>query len=317
MGKLATALSLLARGDLARFRSQLRTNLCGWRVRRAQGRPFSYRLGGIPFVCLPGLSDSEEHYRMGDFDRVEMALMQGWLERGDAFVDVGANLGIYSFAASHFTQDSGIVLAIEASSELGEALRGSAQVLGVRNFTVVECAAGETAKEVVFYTASAGQCTGEQSLRPDPARLTGYVPRRVQMRTVADIVAQHSAAAQPAMVKLDIEGAEPLALSAVPPGWLGANGPAWIVEINTDALVRNGYSCAVLTGYFPAAHFECWLSPHHAFSGARTLPLRPLAGSEPFTDARFYNLIALPRGEAAGRRRRRIQSLLPTGNHGT
>ena len=255
-----------------------------------------YQLGGFPFVCIPGIPDSEETYQSGTHDGLELSLLGRWLRRGDGCIDVGANLGLYSLAASHFLHGSGTVLAIEASPELAESLRASALRLGARNLVVESCVVGAANQSVTFYTSRSGRFTGEQSLHPNPQFSDDYLPRDLPMRTLQEILVHFPAFSQPAAVKIDIEGNELAALTKTPPGWLTAQGPLWIAEINPLALARNGCAGAALAECFSADAFERWLSPKHARSGERDPPPRKYSPAEPFADAWFYNLIAIPRG---------------------
>jgi FkbM family methyltransferase len=312
MGKLRTAAALLASGSFSRFRDRLRLNLRGRRLRRAAGRPFVYRLGGVPCVCVPGIVDSEETYVTAGYDRRELALLGRWLEAGDVFVDVGANMGTYTFFASHYLDGQGSILAIDASAAVVAALRLAAGLLGRRNIVLEEKAAGDAVKEVVFYDAPVGESTEQQSLYPT-GRMTDYVPRRIQMSTLAEIVQRHPFAVRPAAVKLDIEGAEILALKGAPAEWFGPAGPLWIVEVNPGMLLLAGASAAApaaLAAQFPSSSFECWLLPHYSLTGARHLPTRKLSADESFSDALYYNLIAVPRAAAFAERRRRLGKLL-------
>ena len=308
--KIITVARLLASRDLVMLHRRLRINVRSLCLRYAHGRPFVYRLGGIPMVCFPGIADSEESYLAAETDDFEMMLLRCWLQSGDAFIDVGANFGIYSFAACHFLRDQGVFLAIEASPELHKYLGVAAQMLGWNNIIFEKIAVGDALKEITFHIAPVGKSTGEQSLYPDPVRLAHSVPCRVQMTTLAEIVIRHPEVACPSAVKLDIEGAEPLALQAAPQNWFTPAGPLFIVEVNPSALARGGSTCAVLVSRFPSDAFECWLLPHYSFSGIRNLPLRRLSHEERFDDAWFYNLIAVPRGVAFSNRRKSIQPII-------
>lgn len=310
MSKFQSVLRLLAQGKLTALRQRARINLRQRRLRQARGKPFVYQLGGFPFVCIPGAPDSEETFLTGEFDDFELTLLRAWLQPGDAFVDIGANFGIYSFAVSHFLRDEGAILAIEASPELQVALATSSQLLGRRSVTFEHRAAGDSEREVTFYLAPPGKSRGEQSLHPDPDRAADYVPHRVQMSTLAEIVSRHPRVAQPAAIKLDIEGAEPGALHGVPRSWLSSSGPLAIVEVNPSALARSGSSCPALVAHFPPESFDRWLQPQYARSGARHLPLRRLQHGEAFADAWFYNLIAVPRAAALSARRQRLDPIL-------
>ena len=107
MSKLHTTAALLASGSFAQLRSRFWTNFCGWRLRRSGRRSFMYRLAGIPIVCIPGIHESEEACLTGEVDHLELALLKQWFESGDNFVNVGANLGIYTFMSTSLFSSSG------------------------------------------------------------------------------------------------------------------------------------------------------------------------------------------------------------------
>lgn len=309
-GKLLTAMRLVCRFEIRQFLQRFGMNFRSWRLKRALGVPFVYRLNGVPVVCIPGNSESEEHFRTSRFDFLELELLRRWLEPDDAFIDVGANLGFYSFAASHFLDGRGTVVAIEASPALQPVLRDSARMLGLQNVAFVSCAAGDAAREVSFYPAHTSGSTAEQSIYADPSRPRAHEAIRIPMRTLADIVGEYPAAREAGAVKVDIEGAEPLALSAAPQAWFTDSGPLWIVEVNPVVLARGGRSANEVIDYFPETAFERWLAPQFGKQGDRLLPMRRLAAGETFTDAWLYNLIAIPLGEVAAHRRQRIKIIL-------
>src|ERR1019366_847809 len=112
-----------------------------------------------------------------------------------------------------------------------------------------------------------------------------------------EIVTRHEKFARPAAVKVDIEGAETLALRGAPSEWFSESGPLWIVEINPAALKRGHASASEVVSFFRNDSFDCWLLTYFGFSdNARNLRPRPLPSDETFNDAWFYNLIAVPRG---------------------
>lgn len=309
MGKIRTALSLLASGGWSRLGERWRIHVRQGRLSRTACRPFVYRIGGYRHVCVPGISDSEEMFLTGKGDSLEISILKRWLERGDGFVDIGANLGLYSFCVHQQLGGEGDVVAIEASPHLIERLRESARMLGLDNIRFENLAVGDEEKEVVFYEAAPGQATGVQSIKPDPNRAASWIAQSVRMTTLARLLPGPA----PAAVKMDIEGAEVMALKGVPPAWLGADGPLWIVEVNPPVLARFGVTGRDLVAHFSSEAFELWLSPNYSKHGDRWLPLRRLTSGEVFADAWFYNLVAVPRGIQFTKRRSRLAELLRAG----
>ena len=308
--KIATAAKLAARGDWRIFDRQVRLHWRTRRLRRAGARPFIHRTAGHPLICFPDLPDSAAQYLLGGDDRWELALLRRWLQPGDAFVDAGANLGLYAHAVAGHFRGGVQVLALEASPLLVEHLATATRLLGERNVQSVQVAVGAEHSEVTFYLARAGKTTVSQSMQIDAAEAEDYEAHTLPMRTLAELAAEHVvAAARVQLVKIDIEGAEPLALRGAPPAWFTASGPLWLVEINVPVLARMSFQPADVLQFFAAEHFQRWLLPKYPHPGEPPPRPRPLTAGEKFSDALFYNLVALPLGAHAGDRRARVGPL--------
>lgn len=308
--KFRTALGLLSSGSFARFGQRIRINIRARTLARAQGQPFVYQLDGTPFVCMPGMPDSEDLFLSGQFDRFELDVLRHWLQPRDAFIDCGAHLGLYTFFAHHALHGSGNILAVEAAPELAQNLETAARLLAARNVTIESTVIGDRVGTVTFYAATNGQATTEQSLSPNPECSAAYAPIDRPMSSLAMLCEKHPSITHPAAVKLDVEGAEPLALRGTPPAWFTREGPLWMVEINPPALRRFGSTPTEITNRFPSLEFDLWLAPQFAGNGRRCLPVRRLAAGESFADALFYNLIAIPRSDRFADRRNRLARLI-------
>lgn len=306
-GKFSTAVRLLARAEWAIFRRQIRWHWRNHRLRAAGSRPFIHTTAGHPLVCFPDWPDSVWQYLHGSDDRWEIALLRSWLEPGDVFVDAGANMGLYAHAvASHFGGDVR-VLALEASPALVERLHESARLLGEREISAIPVAVGAEEGQVTFYLARAGATTVSQSMRVDATEAADYVEHLLPMRTLAALAGEHLAGRSIAAVKVDVEGAEPLALRGAPRHWFSSDGAAWVVEINPSALARMGFRPEDVFTHFPGGSFEQWILPKYPKIGQPPPRPRRLKTDERFDDAPFYNLIALPAGRAADARRTRVR----------
>jgi len=277
---------------------------------RAGGQPFVYTIDGFRFVCTPGISDSEEVFLTAEADVLEFDVLRKWLETGDTFVDVGTNLGLYSFCVHQHLQGRGRIISIEASPKLVANLKAAAGLLELDGIRFEGTAVGDEQKEVVFYEAPPGRSTGMQSILPEVERTTAYTPTKVQMITLGALAKKHLGDGVPNLVKVDIEGAEMLGLRGAPSSWFEPAGPLWIVEVNASALERFGATCRDLVAVFPEQSFEIWLSPNYSKKGPRLMPLRRLTSAESYEDAWFYNLIAVPRAPAFAARRRRLEPVL-------
>ena len=237
--------------------------------------------------------------------------MRRWLQPGDGFIDAGANLGLYSHAvAGHFSGQVR-VLALEASPHLVARLELGARLLGEMNIQPVQVAVGAEAGEVAFHLARPGMTTVSQSMRIADAEAGDYERHVLPMQPLAPLARRYLPTTPIGAVKIDVEGAEPLAVCGAPAEWLGENGPLWLVEINVPVLARMNFLPGDAIRHFPAAAFERWLLPKYPFPGQPPARLRPFGDDEAFADANFYNLIAVPLGPGQAARRARVRGFFP------
>jgi FkbM family methyltransferase len=313
IAKLFTALRLLLHGDWRQFRLQIRANLSDWRVRRAGGRPIVYRAFGFPMICHPDWPDSLRYFGHENVDEWESRLIRRWLEPGDTAFDFGANIGIYTFAAAAAVGRGGRVVAIDADPHVVDKLRRGVQILATPQVTPVHRAITQENGSVTFYVRANHEDTGGQSLRPEEADRAACTAVTVPACTVPHLLGELGIDAVPALVKVDIEGAEGQMLAATPPGWFAADGPCWVIEINPGALAKFGTTARAVADFFPPAHFDCWLLPKHPLDPADAPRLRRLTETTTFADSHYYNVFALPRAESRRLRRRRLAAFFPAG----
>lgn len=298
--QIRTMASLALRGRFALLRDRAVIAARRLRLRRQGSQPFIYRREGHREVCHPDWHLSREHYcHVGREDSLEFMLLRHWLQPGDVFLDLGANLGAFGFAALRSVGRTGRVVAVDADPFACGKLQVAFGLLGADSSRCVHAALMHQAGEATFHVCTDGVRSDIQSLRPDPtAQTKGMRPVTVPALTLSGLSDAELRGVKPAMVKLDIEGAEQMALSACPAAWLGPEGPMWLVELNPSCLAEFGATPAEVAGFF-AGGFDRWLVPKYPRPGAAGM--RPLCAHEAFSDALFYNMAALPRAAGAGR----------------
>jgi FkbM family methyltransferase len=308
---LHTALSLVLRRDFGTLRRQWHRYTAPRRLRASAGRAFVHRDLGFPAVCHPDWPDSVDQFLGTHGDHWEFELMRRWLRPEDTMIDVGANLGLYTFAAAAVVGSTGKVIAVEAAPFVAGKLEAAVRTLGLAHIRVVNAAVTRAPGLVSFHISADQSGTAEQSLHLDPEHQARSVVVQVPALTLADLSAP-ARPSTPALIKLDIEGAEGDAMQAVPSHWLGADAPFWIVEINPVALARFSAHPLEIVDRFPMEHFDCWLLPKHPHAGVASSRLRRIttADATDFTDSRYYNLLAIPRGARWQQRADSVEPLI-------
>jgi FkbM family methyltransferase len=169
------------------------------------------------------------------------ALMLTRLRPGGTFVDVGANLGLYTVAAGRAVGAEGRVVAVEPTPTTAEMLRQNVRLNGLWESGVVEvheCAAGAAPGRARLAVDRAD--SGHNSLYPEPGS-TAEVD--VEVVRLDDLI---PAGAEVDVVKIDVEGAELAVLRGMER--IVAQNPGIVVfaELADEHLRRAGSSAAAL-----------------------------------------------------------------------
>ena len=131
------------------------------------------------------------------------------LRTDDVFYDVGAHIGLYSCFAANVI-DEGEVIAFEPYPPMRERLQRNAELNeGVR---VLPIALSDSAGEVAFDnpTFDRERWSGKASIAPDPT------DESISVETQrGDAVVDEEGVPPPTIVKIDVEGAEPLVVDGM------------------------------------------------------------------------------------------------------
>ena len=83
--------------------------------------------------------------------------LSDYLREGDVFVDVGANVGIYSLAAAEVVGSLGRVISFEPDPSNFDLLTRNVKLNGFENVRLVEAAVGDGKEKVAFFQDSNGE----------------------------------------------------------------------------------------------------------------------------------------------------------------
>jgi FkbM family methyltransferase len=215
-----------------------------WQVyKRVTGNYFDINVfGGMRLRCYPdSTSASLALYCHGRPDYHEMGFMQHYLRKGEGFIDVGANIGVYTLLAACLVERVGRVDSFEPGAKAFVRLQENVSLNDLTQVHLHPMAVGDTTGTIRF---SCEQDTMNQiSLDGN-----GSITVEVQIDTLDNALAgQHYT-----MGKMDIEGAELMALRGAQRMLVDHNPPVWLLELN-GALHTYGFS---------EQEFSDWLADH-------------------------------------------------------
>lgn len=207
-------------------------------------------------------------------DYHEMNFIKRYLRPGDSFVDVGANIGVYSLLASSLIGSSGQIQAFEPGQKARSRLHENITLNELNNLQVHDYAIGESEGYVNFLTDM--DTTNRMLTAIDDGKPSTLVPL-VRMDDV--LITQF------ALGKIDIEGAELLAFRGAKRLLAEANPPVWLIEINDSLrdfgftehefknwLLEHGYELALYDADLNELNFtypEPWLHSQNVFAIAK------------------------------------------------
>lgn len=202
--------------------------------KRITHAPCDFRVGdGLWLRCYPdSQAGSLVLYCNGLHDYHEMRFMHQYLRPGDGFVDVGANIGVYTLLAASIVGRAAHLDAFEPGVRTLARLRENLVLNSLDNVAVHPVAVGSAPGRVRFLQSH-------------------DVTNRIATKDVADepslevpcvTLDDELAGRRYAMGKMDIEGAEPLALGGAKAMLAAANPPVWQLEVIPAALQAFGWT---------------------------------------------------------------------------
>jgi FkbM family methyltransferase len=159
-------------------------------------------------------------YALGASEPAVQRALEKHLKPGAVFYDVGANVGFLSLLAAKLVGPSGHVVCFEPFGAVVPILRQNLEQNGMHNYEIVEAAVGDRA-------GTARLATDRGSLR---AMLTDDADAATDVRLVTLDEVDKGA---PAVVKIDVEGAESRVLRGMT-NMLRDDKPVLIIEIHGD-----------------------------------------------------------------------------------
>jgi len=222
--RLRAALAPLARPVLAGFPPARWAGL--WWLRRRQ--PSEVEVDGRTYSVHPAdFGVTFEIASTGDYEPASRAACQAALREGGTFVDIGAHVGLFAVPASSAVGSSGRVIAFEPDPDNRGLLEQNVARHQCGNVTVVPAAVADRDGEMQL--ARSRFNTGDHRVSESSGGL------RVPVYALDDWLERQRI--EPDVIKMDVQGAEPLVLAGMR-RTLGGSRPLHVLFEFTPAMLR-------------------------------------------------------------------------------
>lgn len=200
-----------------------------WQLyRHTTKKPLDIDYHGLKLRChYPSTSATRALYYSGLPDFWEMRFMQMYLKPGDAVIDIGANVGLYSIFMRSLVKQSGFVHAFEPNPITAERFNENCALNNLTNVKLHNFGCSDKNADVSFCAdgdASAAHIPSKEDARADNIEIT-----TIRLDTYLDNQDY-------SMAKLDIEGYEPFAVRGMQ-NWLTQSNPP-VMQIEMAGLAN-------------------------------------------------------------------------------
>jgi FkbM family methyltransferase len=247
MGIIARFTDHIRKGTLLdRIRSEWqerrrKRRLVWWKTQTGRREHFETRIEHGIRMRLHFDSELARLIYCDDFESIERNFVNDFLRPGDVFVDVGANIGLFSLIAANRAGNSGMVYAFEPAGKTFHRLHENLKINDFKNAQCFQLALSDQSGEFPFYTSEDGFDAWNSIAHPIAGK--SFSKESVQCLAWDHFARIHDLLGKVTMMKIDVEGWESRVLEGARESFSREDAPLLQVEFTDKASTSAGSSC--------------------------------------------------------------------------
>jgi FkbM family methyltransferase len=179
-----------------------------------------------------------------NFEWRERQFLNDYLRSGDIFVDIGANIGLFTLIASSRVGDNGKVYSLEPCLKTFQQLVRNVELNRMNNVKCTQMALSDCSGQIQMNLALDGYDAWNSMALPIAG--SSFSTEMVSAVTWDDFVRDHNLRGRVTLMKIDVEGWESRVLSGGTETFKRPDAPVLQVEFTDQASQSAGTSCQAL-----------------------------------------------------------------------
>ena len=212
--------------------------------------------GGVRIRCYSDSFLSQLIYTEV-FENTELEFVRHYLRRGDVFVDIGANIGLFTVIAAHVVKESGQVFAIEPVESTFLRLCENLKLNRFANVVALRLAIGHETGTMQMQTSLEG--FDAFNTFGVPSRGDKFMPVNVKVSTLDQLVEEHSLMRSATLIKIDVEGWELRVVEGGRSLFESLDAPTLLVEFTDENAKGAGSNCHELYRYIESFGYSFYV----------------------------------------------------------
>lgn len=258
-----------------------RRRIAWWQKRGGKNGAFIFKLQtGVKMHLYFDSRLSQEIY-CNDFEWKERQFLNTYLREGDIFVDIGANIGLFTIIASYRVGESGQVYSFEPCSKTYQRLVKNVELNHINNVQCCQCALSNHTGRIEMNVSLDGYDAWNSIAQPIAGSF--FAIETVREVKWDDFARDHNLMGRVKLMKIDVEGWESHVLSGGFESFIRQDAPVLQVEFTDQASQSASTSCQSLYRQLEEIGYQMFL---YEAESKRIIP-DPLRDSYP-----YLNLLA-------------------------
>jgi FkbM family methyltransferase len=215
------------------------SRLAWWRSQAGKQQVDVYIQEGSQIRLYPG-SFLSQFIVCEEYEMSERSFLKDFLRPGDIFVDVGANIGLFTIIASRYVGARGHVYAFEPCAETHRRLLENVRLNGLMNVSCFQAALSDHYERLDMTVSLDGFDVCNSLAQPAFGRL--FASESVDCVAWDEFASEHGIAGRVSMMKIDVEGWEAHVIDGAVRTFSREDAPILQVEFNDLTAMPAGSS---------------------------------------------------------------------------